>query len=159
MSQPLDLVGASEACALLGLSRGAVFARRRAGDFPEPVAELASGPVWERQQIAQYAKDRAARLYERPGVQALADGAPEGPACGGRGGVPIGERDWYSAADVARMANVPVGRVVALSSVLPCRLAIGGLPRISDQDLPRWLRALAPQREERAPWRPGALYR
>lgn len=63
----LELVGVWEAAQLLGVSRQALRARRlasgfppgyRAGadcvPFPEPVAELRCGPVWERQQISDY---------------------------------------------------------------------------------------------------------
>lgn len=152
-----DLVGVGEVCALLELSRGALHARRRQSDFPRPVAELASGPVWERGQLVAYARARSARLVERPGVQALAGGGP-GDGLGGRGGAPVGGRDWYSAVDVARLAGVSVDRVVSLAAVLPCRLALGGLPRIHRDDLPAWLARLAPQRVERdsaAPWERG----
>jgi hypothetical protein len=68
----VELVGVAEVCALLNLTRGSVAARRNKPDFPRPVAELASGPIWTREQIVGYCRDRTARLHERPGVERVA---------------------------------------------------------------------------------------
>ena len=51
----LDLVGAAEAAALLGIGRAALWERRKShGNFPLPVAVLRCGPVWFRWQIQDY---------------------------------------------------------------------------------------------------------
>lgn len=56
---PRELVGLAEAAELLGLSKGALGERRRRPGprmpvFPEPLARLACGPIWERTQIERY---------------------------------------------------------------------------------------------------------
>jgi len=51
----LELVGVHEAAELLGLSRSAVVERRRAGTFPEPVAELRCGPIWRKADVEKHA--------------------------------------------------------------------------------------------------------
>lgn len=79
MDSALDIVGAAEAAALLGISKGALADRRRASGhrpgyvgprdlpvtFPEPLAVLACGPVWLRKQILAYQAERDARPYRR----------------------------------------------------------------------------------------------
>ena len=51
----LDLVGAAEAAALLGIGRAALWERRKSHEnFPQPVADLRCGPVWFRWQIQDY---------------------------------------------------------------------------------------------------------
>lgn len=47
----LELVGLQEAAKLLGISKSTLSERRRAGTFPDPVVELACGPIWQRAQI------------------------------------------------------------------------------------------------------------
>src|SRR5438105_12639366 len=49
----LELVGVGEASDLLGVSKARVHQLRRDQPygFPEPIADLQSGPVWLRQQI------------------------------------------------------------------------------------------------------------
>lgn len=44
--EPDRFVGVSEIAQLLGVSRQRVMQLRQRDDFPEPVAELAAGPVW-----------------------------------------------------------------------------------------------------------------
>ena len=69
----LDLVGSFEAAELLGISRSALWERRRRHDnFPPPVAELRCGPVWFRWQIQDYAAEER-RLGRRGwyGLRAL----------------------------------------------------------------------------------------
>lgn len=53
-----DLLGLSEAADLLGTSRQAVgnWRQRREG-FPQPVAELKSGPVWRRADLVTWAEE------------------------------------------------------------------------------------------------------
>ena len=48
------LVGLKEAAAILGWDPRKVATYRSRGVFPAPAAELASGPVWTRQQIEEY---------------------------------------------------------------------------------------------------------
>lgn len=60
--EPLELLGLAEACQLLGLSKAALGERRRRAfrrgnrlpAFPQPLAELACGPVWSRSQLDDY---------------------------------------------------------------------------------------------------------
>ena len=51
-----DLVGLKEAAEILGWDPRRVSTYRSRGTFPEPIAELASGPVWVRDQIEKYKK-------------------------------------------------------------------------------------------------------
>lgn len=74
-----QLVGVAEAAAMLGLSKGALAARRAASGhrpgyvdsrdrpvpFPEPLVVLACGPVWLREQILAYQAARELRPYRR----------------------------------------------------------------------------------------------
>jgi hypothetical protein len=39
---------------ILGIGRAALASRRRSPIFPEPVAQLACGPIWLRSQIDEY---------------------------------------------------------------------------------------------------------
>jgi hypothetical protein len=64
----LELMGLAEVAVLLGMRRSAVVERRRADAIrrerseccPEPVAELACGPIWLKEQFTEYV--RADRL-------------------------------------------------------------------------------------------------
>jgi hypothetical protein len=55
-----ELVGASEACELLGISTSALVDRRRPAryrakpELPAPVADLKCGPVWLRSDLEAY---------------------------------------------------------------------------------------------------------
>jgi hypothetical protein len=53
-----DLVGVKEAAEILGWDPRKVATYRSRGRFPEPIAVLAMGPVWYRQQIEDYKKSR-----------------------------------------------------------------------------------------------------
>lgn len=100
-----ELLGTAEVCEALGLSRGALHARRRGGDFPEPVAALRAGPVWTRAQIVGYARARSERLVERAGVVALARGeASPVPAAGGA--VPVAEAARMLGVSPAQLEHV-----------------------------------------------------
>jgi hypothetical protein len=67
--EPLQLLGLAEVCQLLGLSKAAVGERRRRpfrrGNrlpaFPEPLAELACGPIWLRSQLEAYQSELGRR--------------------------------------------------------------------------------------------------
>ena len=62
MARKLDLVGVTEVRELLGVSRQRVHQIiREHADFPEPVAELAAGRIWLRQEVESWARE-AGRL-------------------------------------------------------------------------------------------------
>jgi len=61
----MDLVGLSEVAEIAGVSRQAVVNwRARFPDFPAPAAELASGPVWTRDEIEKWLKQREKNVME-----------------------------------------------------------------------------------------------
>lgn len=63
--QPLRLLGTSEVAALLGVSRQAISnIRVRNPEFPAPVAELKSGPIWREEDIRAWAEKTAVPLSE-----------------------------------------------------------------------------------------------
>ena len=53
-----ELVGVAEAAAILGWDKRRVFTYISRGSFPEPIAKLASGRVWRRDDIQAYARRR-----------------------------------------------------------------------------------------------------
>jgi chromosome partitioning protein len=55
MSEP-KLVGTSEVAELLRVSKQTILNWRAKGEFPEPIAELKSGPVWDRPQVLKWAQ-------------------------------------------------------------------------------------------------------
>lgn len=114
MSYPFDteLLGSAEVCEALGLSRGALHARRRGGDFPEPIAALRAGPVWTRAQIVGYARARCERLVERHGVVELA-GEEAPPAVTVSGGASV------SVAEAAELLQVTAGQLEAVAAEHP----------------------------------------
>lgn len=48
------LAGLSEAAEILGWDKRRVSTYRKRGAFPEPIQQLASGPIWTRKQIENY---------------------------------------------------------------------------------------------------------
>ena len=60
-----DLVGVSEAAAILGWDRRRVATYAERGAFPAPLASLASGRVWRRDDVEAFARDRARRKGRR----------------------------------------------------------------------------------------------
>jgi hypothetical protein len=54
--KPDELLGVKEASELLGWDPRRVSTYRSRGTFPEPIAELAMGPVWYRWQIEEFAE-------------------------------------------------------------------------------------------------------
>ena len=54
----VDLVGAGEVLALLGISKQRLYQLRAANRFPVPLTELVSGPIWQRSVIESYAANR-----------------------------------------------------------------------------------------------------
>lgn len=51
-----DLVGVAEIADLIGVSRQRVDQLTRTEDFPTPVADLASGRIWERGDVDAWAR-------------------------------------------------------------------------------------------------------
>jgi hypothetical protein len=60
-----ELVGVSEAAAILGWDRRRVITYIDRGAFPAPLASLASGRVWRRDDVESFARDRARRKGRR----------------------------------------------------------------------------------------------
>jgi hypothetical protein len=60
-----DLVGVSEAASILGWDRRRVITYLDRGAFPMPIATLASGRVWRRDDVEAFARDRARRPGRR----------------------------------------------------------------------------------------------
>jgi predicted DNA-binding transcriptional regulator AlpA len=54
----LHLVGLSEIAGLLGVSRQRVHQLAAHPGFPEPVARLRAGPVWDVQSVNAWIRDR-----------------------------------------------------------------------------------------------------
>ncbi len=52
------LVGLTEIAAMLGVSRQRVHQLAQGADFPRPIADLASGRVWETVAVAQWISAR-----------------------------------------------------------------------------------------------------
>jgi predicted DNA-binding transcriptional regulator AlpA len=51
------LMGTTEIAKLLGVSRQRVGQLAQGGTFPEPVARLAAGPIWESADIERWARE------------------------------------------------------------------------------------------------------
>lgn len=49
-----DILGTAEVAEVLGVSKQRIHALRKMADFPEPVAVLASTPVWHRPEIVHF---------------------------------------------------------------------------------------------------------
>lgn len=65
----LRIGGLYEVAALLGVSKAAVSSRRATVDppFPEPLATLRCGPIWDLEQVEAYERDRKRRfIVDRP---------------------------------------------------------------------------------------------
>ena len=60
-----DVVGVSEAATILGWDRRRVATYVSRGAFPEPIAALASGRVWRREDIEAFGRDRVRRKGRR----------------------------------------------------------------------------------------------
>lgn len=69
--QPLapTLVGVGEASEMIGLPKPRIARLREQGRMPEPIAELAAGPVWIQPEVeelaATLARERAARTARK----------------------------------------------------------------------------------------------
>jgi hypothetical protein len=51
----LEVVGLAEIAELLDVSKDSVLNYTKRADFPEPLARLAAGPVWERRKVERWA--------------------------------------------------------------------------------------------------------
>lgn len=60
-----DVVGVSEAATILGWDRRRVATYVSRGAFPEPIAALASGRVWRREDIEAFGRERLRRKGRR----------------------------------------------------------------------------------------------
>jgi hypothetical protein len=56
---PPDLGGVYEVAQHLGMSRSALADRRQRHDFPQPLAQLMCGPIWDLDEIAAYEHERS----------------------------------------------------------------------------------------------------
>jgi hypothetical protein len=54
-----DLVGVAELAELCGVTRQRASVLARSSGFPEPLAELASGPVWDLRMVKRFVRDWA----------------------------------------------------------------------------------------------------
>lgn len=55
MTSPIPpLVGLAEAAEILGWDKRRVATYRKRGAFPDPIQQLASGPIWTQKQIEDY---------------------------------------------------------------------------------------------------------
>jgi predicted DNA-binding transcriptional regulator AlpA len=61
MTEKLDIVGMAEIAQMLGMPRNTVNQWRFRGLLPAPATELATGPVWYRRVIEEWAANRAAK--------------------------------------------------------------------------------------------------
>lgn len=66
-----DFIGAQEIGALLGVSRQRVQQLIKMDDWPEPVAELAMGKVWNRTDITAWARGHGRIVAGAPPADAV----------------------------------------------------------------------------------------
>ena len=80
LSQPNlpELVGVSEIATLLGTTRNRAWQVTKKPGFPEPVAELASGPVWARPMVGRFLEEWRRRPGPPPGMKRDATDDPAG---------------------------------------------------------------------------------
>jgi hypothetical protein len=142
------LLGSQEVAELLGLTREGVRQRRLREDFPAPIQTLACGPIWERSQIVDYARQRSERFDERPAVEALAREPVTFE--------PSVDRDpYYPTSEAARILGVSVAQLEHVSRAIPSmprrrNLRTGELVGIPTDGLGTWARFLGRQLVETA---------
>ncbi len=100
--EPEELVGVAEIASILGVSRQRVSELRGRRGFPNPVADLASGPVWRLSSLQRFITDwprrpgrpntRKARLEELEQLAEAASSDDVDTVIGGRG-LTLRERD------------------------------------------------------------------
>jgi len=59
------IVGVAEAAEILGWDKRRIFTYLSRGSFPEPLTALASGRVWRRSDIEDFARDRRSRRVQK----------------------------------------------------------------------------------------------
>lgn len=64
--RPQDLVGATEAAQLLGVSRQRVGQLAERPDFPAPIARISAGPVWTRASVHAFMERWGRKITGRP---------------------------------------------------------------------------------------------
>jgi predicted DNA-binding transcriptional regulator AlpA len=81
---PHHLVGSAEIADMLGVSRQYVDRLTRAPHFPEPQVELASGRIWSREEVEDWAREFRKHFCLPVGTQANHHGAETLPCdvCG-----------------------------------------------------------------------------
>ena len=57
MAVDIQLMGTAEIAKLLGVSRQRVSQLSHSDGFPEPVARLAAGPVWQTADVERWARE------------------------------------------------------------------------------------------------------
>lgn len=113
-----DLVGASEAAEILGISTPNFSHHRRAeqekdaSPFPTPIAELKCGPIWSRSDIESYAFDfNANRRRRRSSGEVEAERRANGQSRTQSLGRATGAADWPPPLASSRVdLPAPVGR-------------------------------------------------
>lgn len=68
-TEALNIVGLSEAAAILGVSKQRVDQLRKKDAMPEPLAVLRATPVWERSAVEQYAQERRTKPGPVPAIR------------------------------------------------------------------------------------------
>ena len=66
MTVQLKLVGLAEVAEVLGVSRRTAARYTRRSDFPEPVARLRAGPVWQEDDVLAWARSEPAARPGKP---------------------------------------------------------------------------------------------
>jgi hypothetical protein len=76
---PEDLVGVAEVAELLSVSRQRVSQLAATPGFPDPVARLAAGPIWERDDIIGWAEVTGRKIVaDDAGASATIEDEDEG---------------------------------------------------------------------------------
>lgn len=73
------LVGSAELVRLLGVSRPRAYQLSSRADFPEPVAVLTMGKVWDLADVQQWADARGRTLLPLDAAVEVTDSAEESP--------------------------------------------------------------------------------
>ncbi len=74
-----QLVGAAELIAVFGVSRKRAYDLSRHPGFPEPVADLTMGKVWDLADVQRWAKERGRTLFPLNAPDRGSDGAKRDP--------------------------------------------------------------------------------
>jgi hypothetical protein len=136
-----ELLGLAELARLFEMSKRATIDRTNEPGFPEPV-RLACGPIWRKEQIEEYARQRSRRYHERPAIERLAAPAPPLPP------------DVLSVEEAAATLGTTPGRLRVLAGEwvgMPASWSMSGeLKGIPKEGLGVYARALASELVETA---------